>query len=969
MEIRKYIKNKIIYFSFFLALGIIFFMSQKADAAHQNAAIVCLIDDASNSFKTQVFYTGQAIEMGRISQFLPKNLQIIDGESDRLNLYDLTVRSSGGEEVSEDSEYYTLVRISNDAAGETTVSLVGEGGTAYPIVALNGVSSSSQYNGINTNLEENGFYSFDNVESSDDEFLPTPLTFPADTSLDANSAEINRAYEIAEVLGGDFNNALSFINGGKSFTSTKELISTAYGLCVIENGHNFINSQNMEYSVNYSGTSEDNGYTYRCSIVDKNASQVNYYEQLYDPNYSNNVDLADTLSTKNGSYVWKIKKGYKNSSYEEEMEDGTKNQIANRYGDETLDTTYITWQHLFLQASIYYAEGITYANQADIYNIEGMESSVTQFFQKILDGVSGFVNIYSMEELIFNKGVRGSKAFFMGTFNKSFEDYLLNMFLIFAAISVSLVFFIVVKMIFQRQLATANAIERASFAESVKDLLISLFFMSFSWGAIKVLLILNYQFVDIFSTLIGNKTLQRIAAGGILIGNVVVKFTYFVLEIYINYVYIIRGLVIAALIIVAPIFIISFNFGQKGKQMFWAWMRELTGSIFLQSLHALVYGIIIVASAGSRGIEGIVMIAAIIPLTSMFKEITGSGGDTIINTAKGLTQTTGTVMGSAAQLAGSAVGSLASGAGELTGNVIGAATGTGPIAASIGKGIGDSIGGAAEMAGGLMASSIGTGMDVSQVGGGTKLLSGGIKEAGQGFSKSVKGATSTATGAVSAIGSMGGNGVGGTSGSNVQETVNSGLVSSEKAPVSRTDPGTHQQRQAALDSLHSNPFLKNMQDARIAPEGDGSWTTLRAGLRAVEQEYAVPQGMALKDMTKSQEAAFRAIQNYRSDRANGTLAHFNRQYGSDYARVTTKMIDGKMQDVVTFGKFLTPPPSNPAPSAPVQNVYTTQQRPVMQQTVSTTPASPAPPPPQNMVTNRADFTPAHNPANTPNNNV
>ena len=949
MSIKKYIRNKVIYFSFFLAMGILFFASQKADAAHQNAAIVCLIDDASNSFKTQVFYTGQAIEMGRISQFLPKNLQIVDGEDERLNLYDLTARSASGEEVGEDSEYYTLVRISNDNAGETSVSLVGSGGTIYPIVALNGVSSSSSYNGINTNLEENGYYNFDNTEGSEAEYYPTPLTFPADTSLDANSAEINRAYEIADVLGGDFNNALYFINGGKSFTSTKELISTAYGLCVIENGHNFTNSQNMNYSVSYSNTSNDNGYTYKCSILDKNAGQVNYYEQLYNPNYGNGVDLADALSSKSGSYVWKIKKGYKGCSYDEEMEDGTKNQIANRYGDDTLDTTYITWQHLFLQASIYYAEGITYANQADIYHIEGMESSVTQFFQKLLDGVSGFVNIYSMEELIFNKGVRGSKAFFMGTFSKSYEQYLLNMFLIFAAISVSLVFFVVVRMIFKRQLSTANAFERASFADSVKDLLISLFFMSFSWGAIKLLLILNYQFVDIFSTLVGSKTLQRIAAGGILIGNIVVKFTYFILEIYINYVYIIRGLVIAALIIVAPLFIIAFNFGQKGKQMFWAWLRELTGSIFLQSLHALVYGIIIVASTGSRGIEGIVMIAAIIPLTSMFKEITGSGGDTILKTAGSLTKTTSETMGNAAQLAGNAASSLASGAGQLAGTLAGSFTGVGAsIGGQIGKGVGDAVGGVTEMAGGMIAAGIGTGLDVSQIGGGSSLMSSGSKTMSRGFSKSVSGETNAVGAAMGyAIGKSGGpGGDGGPGGNGDDDGIANTNLTASGGPQPSHDPESHQRRKEALDSLHGNAFLKAMQDARIAPSGEGSWTTTHGEHKAVEQQYAVPAGMALKDMTKSQEAAYRAIQNYKSDRANGTLDHFNKQYGSDYARVSTQMIDGRAHEVLTFGKYIAPPqPASqpaPAPSAPQVSGST-------------------PPPPSDTVANKATMVPPPDP--------
>lgn len=916
----KFIRNKIIYFSLFLALGILFFSGRDVNAGHQNAAIVCLIDDMSNSFKTQVFYTGQSIEMGRISQFLPNDAQIVDGEADRLNLYDFHTQAFDGSSDITSAPFYADVHVNNADAGKTTVSLVPNlsgSSDSYPIIAFSGVSDGSAYGGAKTTLESNGFYDYDELE--EDSNLATPLTFPADITLDANAAEINRAYEIAEVLGGDFNDALTFINGGRNFTSTNELISTAYGLCVIDNKSTFSNSQQMNYTVDYSDVSKNNGYTYNCTISNKDLT-ASSYEALYNPNYENGVDLADSLATKKGTYVWKMKKGYKNCSYGEEMEDGTRNQIANRYGTGIEDTTYITWQHLFLQASIYYEEGITYANQSDIYSLQGMEDSVTRFFQRLLDSVSGFVNTYSMEELIFNKGVRGSKAFFLGTFNKNFETYLLNMFLIFAAVAVSLVFLIIVRMIFKRQLSTANKYERASFMESIKDLLISLFFMAFSWGAIKVLLILNYQFVDIFSTMVGNKTLQRITAGGVIIGGIVVKFTYFILEIYINYVYIIRGLVIAALIIVAPLFIISFNFGQKGKEMFWAWFRELTGSIFLQSLHALVYGIIIVASVGSRGIEGIVMIAAIIPLTSMFKEITGSGGDTIIKTAAGLTRTTGETLGHTAQLAGTVASNAASAIGEAGGTLVGSLAGGGKAGADlggeIGKGIGDAVGGVAEVAGGAMKAGMGAGLEVSTIGGGSSMMSSGTMGMAHGINKSVNGAANAANSIVAHNAKDNGGGGMGSSGDMGNDGGDEGgFFGGTGLGTNMSDSISLQDRKAALDSLHSNSYLKAMQDARMPLEaGDALSTVKHGGGTAMEQSYMVPSGAALRDMTKSQEAAYRAIQNYQSNRMNNTLDHFNKQYGSDYARATTKIVDGKSFDVITFGKYITPPPPPPTPS-------------------------------------------------------
>lgn len=946
MHIKKstagYIRHKVIYFSVFLITGIFFFAFHPADAAHQNAAVICLLDDMSNSYKTQVFYTGKNIELGRISQVLPGSVLITDGAEDRIPLLNFCTTSHDGEYADAETGFpYFKTVVSSSVPGEVSVYYTPSSGQDIPISSINASHDSEFWQEI-----EDMNFSFDS--SGDGSYITTPLTFPADLTLDATAADINRAYTIADTLGDDFNNALSFINGGKAFTSVDQLISTAYGLCIIESGGTYTNSQGLSYKVRYLTDPDDpNGYSYKCNIQDSSYNTNNYSEELYNPSYENQQEITKTLSTKSGSFVWKMKKGYKDSSVGQTMEDGVRNQIANRYSSSYEDTTYVTWQHLFLQAGILYSEGITYANQSDIYTIEGMESSITDFFRKILDGVSGFVNLYSMEELIFNKGVRGTQAFYMGTFNRNFESYLLNMFLIFAAISVSLVFFVIVRIILKRQLATANRNERASFLESVKDLLISLFFMAFSWGAIKLVLILNYQFVDIFSTLVGGKTLQRITAGGVVIGGIIVQFTYFILELYVNYVYIIRGLVIASLMIVAPLFIMALNFGQKGRAMFEAWLRELLGSVFLQSLHALVYGIIIVASVGSRGIEGIVMIGAIIPLTSMFKELTGSGGDTILQTAAGLTRTTAETMGNTAQLAGSTAGAMFQGTGSIIGGALegGIAGPVGEIAGNAAGNLGKMASGLAEAAGGAINAGLGEGLDVSTIGGGSGMKRAGTSQMGKGISKSV---LSFSEGAGNAAGKALGR-------TDEEEEENKEFEKAvrrdeyvERARNSRhatqkearrferdtysyepgdddfmddmdhvEDAGGHfrkerprrsheeqEARRTALDHLHSNSHLRAMKQSRISPPIGDDMIREKDGMKAVEQSYHIPSDMPMKKMSRSDRKVYKAIQDYNADMAAGTMNHFNKKYGSDYARLEKRIMDGEEQSVLTFGRYM-----------------------------------------------------------------
>lgn len=934
MSTIKYLRNKVIIFSLFLVIGMVFFMSRKADAAHQNAAIICLIDDMSFSYKTQVFYTGEEIEKGRISQFLPNSYQQVDSVNDRIKLLEEDVYSDKGEKKASDKYPHWKVVISSGSAGRVQIFLEEDSSTSNPIRAI-----------MNKGTEEARVY-----QNGEDNIL-APLTFPNNPKVDATSADINRAYTIAETLGDGFNDALTFINGGESYTSVNQLISAAYGLCIINDGKTFTGPTNpgseaKNYILYHNTSSKDGkGYLYTCSIYNKEDTS-----DMYAPDYTKSKVGAPK---KSGEFVYAVKKGYKDANHNDVMEDGTQNQLADLYDSKYKDTTYITWEHLFLQAGMYYAEGITYANQADLYSMTALENSLTGFFRDILDGLSGLINTYTMEDLIFNNGVRGSKAFYLGTFNKNWTPYLLNMFLIFTAIAVSLVFLIIVRIILKRQLATANVFERASILEGFKDLLVSLFFIAFAWGAIKVLMIVNTKFVNIWATLVGTKTLQTVNASSIIIGGVIIKFIYFMLEIFVNYTYIIRGLVIAALIITSPLFILSINFGQKGKTMFTAWLKEIIGSIFLQSFHAFIYGLLIVASVGVRGIESIVILAALIPLTNMFKDITDSGGDSILKTAQSLSQTTGQVTGQAVQIGAHFAGK---GLGTAAGFAIG-----GPGGAALGATMGEGVG---DMAGGVFGVGSGMGLDMSGIGGGSKLTSSGFSQFKKGADTVTDGVTKAAAGAGGGMGgAMGGAGGGGipsgggggvpseNSLAELRESINgktygtsmmvqrNGSIDAQglSSEASRINNLSYSERmtespvmkdsklaeQSLLDagpkgksvsspnypSYDSNSALKNMmgnQNLKNLGNGLGAVHVDESGKRYVERAYSLSSNTASRDMNEAQNNIYNAMKEHRAGKRDGDLRAFNKKFGAD-ASTLTRIKDpdtGGYNSTLTFIKYL-----------------------------------------------------------------
>ena len=869
MTLKKYIRNKIILFSCFLALGMLFFISRPSNAAHQNAFICCLIDDMSFSYKTVVFYTGEEIEAQRLARFYEHNHFIDDSASGRLDVYNYKGK------VSADSNKAITDSKSTASGFEAATGSTGR-------ISINYMTSASKdvYTPIKKYIKANGaeFYSVD------EELYTLALTFPSDVSMDAGSADINRAYQIAETLGEGFNNALLFINNGESYISTNQLIDAAYGLCSIRSGGTLKGPSNTadsgtSFSVTYSNDPalKDSSYQYNCII--SAIDQSRNYQNMYAPktNKYTSEDPSEEVIGR-GSFPWKIKKGYKGCKADDVMEDGSHNQIAETYGGAD-DTTYISWEHLFVEAGTLYSQGITYANQADLYSMEALEGSVVSFFRNLLSGLTGYIDTYSMEDLIFNNGVRGSSAFYFGTFNKNWSTILLNMFLIFSAIAVSLVFFIIVRMIVKKNISTANVVERVSLMEEMKNLLISLFFISFAWGAIRVLMLLNYHFVGIWGAFADGRSLSTIHSSSVLFSGVVIQFVYFILEIYVNYVYIVRGLVIAALTITSPLFIIAFNFGRFGKAMTSAFLKELVGSIFLQSFHAFIYGMLLAAATGTRGIESIVIVASVIPLTSVFKEVTSSGGDAILKTAQSLTQTTAAVGGAAVGTAAATAGEGVSKVGETVGGAVEAAH---PVAGAAIKGVTGIAGGALEASGGAFQIGTGAGLDISGVGGGGGLIKSGFKETERGSKVATTSAINSGFSAARSIGSV------------ISQSKEEGL----RQPLTSRDINSSF---GAVDQARLGDFKETQ--GTVAHEDSG-----KAAIPFVNRDYfTAPVGTT---GTEEQENTRNAIKEYRMAVKDDNYNHndnqvraFKSKYGNvDDINIYHTKIEGKDVEAISFRK-------------------------------------------------------------------
>lgn len=726
-NILSYTKKKIKFFVLMLGIFLILFSSKKtgedsvkADGngwlsiqsgdgydnsnAHENAYLACLYDDTTNSFRTVVIHSGMELEYNRVSAFFPYDSMALSSGRYRLPIYN-TVYYTGhlgtnGNEMSD---------ISGDDFGGSHCLYFDKEGFHWlcletcPAISETGVHNSDFLSSLSTDFKpiKEASAKYEVLAGKvycycASTFVTNtsvrPLTFPGVSDRDATTADINRAYAVSDAIGNDFMDALIFLNDGNTYTSFDDLYAMAYSLVTASSGVTITNQYGSVYSINYHHQPDDTGYLWKVDItcLDSNS------QSMFDSNKR--------------TFNYKIKKGYRDCSNTEKTETGSLNTL-NLEGCDT-DTTYITWEHFFVEAMVLYEQGITYANQTDLYSVTAFEDSILKTSRSLLNGLRSILDVFGMDELIFNLGQRSTNIYVFGLYKRSLSSSLSILFLIMSCIALSLYTISLIKLLIERQVASFSPSARVSIINGVKNILLSIAFTAFAWVFFRIVLMLNYRFVGIFQSMINGKTFVDSVGVYTTMAGVLFQYAILIITVYVNFIYIIRGIIVPMLFCASPMFIYAFSLGPKGVMVTKAWLKELLGNIFIQSVHAFVYGFIIFSSSGLRGIESVILCCSIIPLTSITKNIFGMGGDTLLKAGSSLTSTTSNLASAKigmdaaekaakAQSIGSIVGNVASTVGTVAGAVVG-----GPAGAMAGNAIGSGLGGMAKGGGQMAAAKI-----------------------------------------------------------------------------------------------------------------------------------------------------------------------------------------------------------------------------------------------------------------------
>lgn len=111
-----------------------------------------------------------------------------------------------------------------------------------------------------------------------------------------------------------------------------------------------------------------------------------------------------------------------------------------------------------------------------------------------------------------------------------------------------------------------------------------------------------------------------------LLGTFVVTIVEIGITIWTNFYYLMRKLTLLLLMSLGPLFLVMWMFpAWKGVTM--AWLKELTGTIFIQALHCFVYWAILVMSVTQNWVVQVLAMALFIPITEQLRGLMGMGGN------------------------------------------------------------------------------------------------------------------------------------------------------------------------------------------------------------------------------------------------------------------------------------------------------------------------------------------------------
>ena len=432
----------------------------------------------------------------------------------------------------------------------------------------------------------------------------------------ATSNDYTRATQVGDTLVTGLNQALLFIrnNSGGNLSSRTALHLTLGRLSYTSEVSKFtLTVRGTDFQVSPASSSDSDNLIPIPGLDYKDYVKITVLNGDFKGNYS--------------YFPWRMEKGYYPGDALADLVGGTYSTKA-----KGVENEYLTWGQLILQAMLLAdVQGSTEQDFAsDVQTIigQGLGSDLTG----TISSVRSLLGLSTMSELVLNMGSRPAN-YHLGVMSHDMHNIALTVYTLTLMISLTFVGFMIVKMLHQKMLATTNVVAKTTLMEGIKDLAFVAIMLGFFAPLFEMLLELNYLIVRTFSyssdymhtfTALGNKALSMESMAGFMVSSMFLS-----IDMYINFVYLVRAITVSFLFAISPVIIVSYLWSPAQKNLVFGFFRELVGNIFMQSFHAITMTFFSAYNmTNMSSIEALASAYCFVPITQLFRQLVlgNSGG-------------------------------------------------------------------------------------------------------------------------------------------------------------------------------------------------------------------------------------------------------------------------------------------------------------------------------------------------------
>lgn len=284
----------------------------------------------------------------------------------------------------------------------------------------------------------------------------------------------------------------------------------------------------------------------------------------------------------------------------------------------------IDWAVLAAEAFINYGCGVE-ASAVYSGEVGFLEEQLVGMFNGIIDWASGALGLWTLDELVFNDGLRGGVSYAYGVFPTAWQSTVWTFFFIGEIIAIALLLFAIINNVVKKAMSTVNPITRANAMNQLMDILKIVVLLMLLPILLQIGLSLSAKLASVFGAALGGETASEkfdaIIFNSATIGGVIISLLYLGAIIYFNAYYFMRSVIIAFLVIVAPIAISMIGISEEFKKYYQKWQNTIISYVAIQPIHALILTILVVMPTSGRPIENVVAVYALIPLGKMAKKM------------------------------------------------------------------------------------------------------------------------------------------------------------------------------------------------------------------------------------------------------------------------------------------------------------------------------------------------------------